>query len=155
MSKFKKSKQAKQQDKSKLARVKDLPWALLLQMGVVLGKRWRSLSAKERARLTQLTRESQGRLSNLSDKQRKELKKLVGKLDPKRTSRELVLLTRARRRRCAVSTPARRPSGRARPDCTPRRAASRRGHGAARTPRVICRRSSCSGCASAWTGCGG
>ena len=84
---------------SKLKRVKDVPWALLLQIGVVLGKRWRSLSAKERARLTQLTRESQGRLSNLSGKQRKELKKLVGKLDPKRTSRELVLLTRARRRR--------------------------------------------------------
>lgn len=99
MSKFKKDKQAKQQDKSKLARVKDLPWALLLQIGVVLGKRWRSLSAKERARLAQLTRESQGRLSNLTEKQRKELKKLVGKLDPKRTSRELVLLTRARRRR--------------------------------------------------------
>jgi hypothetical protein len=88
---------SEQQDKSKLRRVKDLPWALLLQMGVVLGKRWRSLSAKDRARLTRLTRESQGRLSNLSDKQRKELKKLVGKLDPKRTSRELVLLTRARR----------------------------------------------------------
>ena len=92
----KSSKQAKQ-DKSKLARVKDLPWALLLQMGVVLGRRWRSLSAKDRERLTRLTRESQGRLSNLSEKQRKELKKLVGKLEPKRTSRELVLLTRARR----------------------------------------------------------
>jgi hypothetical protein len=92
----KSSKQSKQ-DKSKLARVKDLPWALLLQMGVVIGKRWRSLSAKDRERLTRLTRESQGRLSNLSEKQRKELKKLVGKLEPKRTSRELVLLTRARR----------------------------------------------------------
>jgi hypothetical protein len=91
------SKQSGGQDKSKLERVKDLPWALLLQMGVVLGKRWRSLSAKDRARLTKLTRESQGRLGNLSEKQRKELRKLVGKLDPKRTSRELVLLTRARR----------------------------------------------------------
>jgi hypothetical protein len=92
----KSSKQSKQ-DKSKLTRVKDLPWALLLQMGVVLGRRWRSLSTKDRERLTRLTRESQGRLSNLSEKQRKELKKLVGKLEPKRTSRELVLLTRARR----------------------------------------------------------
>jgi hypothetical protein len=92
-----KSSKQSRQDKSKLARVKDLPWALLLQMGVVLGRRWRSLSAKDRERLTRLTRESQGRLSNLSEKQRKELKKLVGKLEPKRTSRELVLLTRARR----------------------------------------------------------
>jgi hypothetical protein len=94
----KSSKQA-EQDKSKLGRVKDLPWALLLQIGVVLGKRWRSLSTKDRARLTELTRESRGRLGNLSAKERKELKKLVGKLHPKRTARELVLLSRARRRR--------------------------------------------------------
>ena len=92
-----KSSKQSTQDKSKLARVKDLPWALLLQVGVVLGKRWRSLSAKDRARLTRLTRESQGRLSNLSAKEREELQKLVGKLDPKRMSRELVLITRARR----------------------------------------------------------
>jgi hypothetical protein len=92
-----KSSKHSKQNASKLKRVKDLPWALLLQMGVVLGKRWRSLSSKDRAHLTQLTRESQGRLSNLSEKQRKELKKLVGKLDPKGTGRELVLLTRARR----------------------------------------------------------
>jgi hypothetical protein len=91
------SKQSGGQDKSKLARVKDLPWALLLQMGLVLGKRWRSLSAKDRARLAELTRESRGLLGNLSAKERKELKKLVGKLDPKRTARDLVLLTRARR----------------------------------------------------------
>ena len=94
----KSSKQA-EQDKSKLQRVKDLPWALLLQMGLVLGKRWRSLSAKDRTRLTELTRESRGRLGNLSAKERGELKKLVGKLHPKRTARDLVLLTRARRRR--------------------------------------------------------
>jgi hypothetical protein len=91
------SKSDRPRSKSKLERVKDLPWALLLQMGVVLGKRWRSLSAKDRAHLSRLTRESQGRLSNLSEKQRKELRKLVGKLDLKSTSRELVLLTRARR----------------------------------------------------------
>jgi hypothetical protein len=94
----KSSKQA-EQDKSKLQRVKDLPWALLLQMGLVLGKRWRSLSAKDRTRLTELTRGSRGRLDNLSAKERRELKKLVGKLHPKRTARDLVLLTRARRRR--------------------------------------------------------
>jgi hypothetical protein len=92
----KSSKQA-EQDKSRLERVKELPWALLLQMGLVLGKRWRSLSAKDRTRLTELTRESRGRLGNLSAKERRELKKLVGKLHPKRTARDLVLLTRARR----------------------------------------------------------
>jgi hypothetical protein len=92
-----KSSKQSEQAKSVLKRVKDVPWALLLQVGVVLGKRWRSLSAKDRARLTELTRESRGRLGNLSAKERRELKKLVGKLDPKRTAREVVLLTRARR----------------------------------------------------------
>ncbi len=92
----KSNKQAKA-EKSKLERAKELPWALLLQIGLVLGKRWRSLSAKDRARLTELTSKSRGRLGNLSAKERKELKKLVGKLHPKRTVRELVLLTRARR----------------------------------------------------------
>jgi len=97
VSKLRGKKQSAGQDKSRLARVKDIPWALLLQMGLVLGKRWRSLSAKDRARLAELTRESRGRLGNLSAKERRELKKLVGKLHPKRTARELVLLTRARR----------------------------------------------------------
>ena len=95
----KSSKKQAEQDKSKLQRVKDLPWALLLQMGLVLGRRWRSLSAKDRTRLAELTRESRGRLGNLSAKERRELKKLVGKFHPRRTARDLVLLTRARRRR--------------------------------------------------------
>jgi hypothetical protein len=80
--------------KSKLERVKALPWAVLLQVGTVLGKRWRSLPRKDRARLTKLTRESRGRMSNLSAKERRELRKLVGKLDFKRMSRELLPITR-------------------------------------------------------------
>jgi hypothetical protein len=84
--------------KSKLKRVKALPWAVLLQVGTVLGKRWRSLSAKDRARLTRLTRESRGRMNNLSAKERRELRKLVGKLDFKRMSRELLPITRGIRK---------------------------------------------------------
>jgi len=94
-----KSSKPAEREKSKLGLVKELPWALLLQIGLVLGKRWRTLPVKDRARLAELTRESRGRLGNLSAKERRELKKLVGKLHPKRTARELVLLTRARRRR--------------------------------------------------------
>jgi hypothetical protein len=93
----KSSKKQSERGKSSLQRVKDVPWALLLQMGLVLGKRWRALSSKDRERLARLARESQGRPGNLSAKQRKELRKLVGKLDLKRAGRELVLLKRARR----------------------------------------------------------
>jgi len=83
-------------------RVKDLPWVLLLQAAVVIGKRWRALSERDRARLTRLVRESQGRPARLSAKERLELRRLAGKLDIKRMARELALLARAggnRRRR--------------------------------------------------------
>ena len=92
------SKSDRSTSKSKLRRVKALPWAVLLQVGTVLGKRWRSLSAKDRARLTRLTRESRGRMNNLSARERRELRKLVGKLDFKRMSRELLPITRGIRK---------------------------------------------------------
>jgi hypothetical protein len=77
--------------------MKALPWAALLQAGVVVGKRWRSLSEKERARLTALLRESGGRPRNLGEKERRELRKLAGKLDLKGMGRELLPLARGRR----------------------------------------------------------
>ncbi len=87
--------------RSRLQRVKALPWAALLQGGVVVGRRWRELSAKDRQRLTALARESRGRLSNLTEKERRELRKLAGKLDLKGMGAELLALrsVRARRRR--------------------------------------------------------
>lgn len=77
-----------------------LPWATLLQAGVIVAGRWRSLSVKERARLRALIGESGGRPGNLSDRQRRELRKLAGKLDLKGMARELASL-RARGRRRA------------------------------------------------------
>jgi hypothetical protein len=80
-------------------RLKALPWAALLRAAVVVGKRWRGLSEKERSRLTELLRESGGRVGRLSDKERKELRKLAGKLDLKGMGRELLPLARGRRAR--------------------------------------------------------
>jgi hypothetical protein len=85
--------------KRKFGRAKALPWVGLLQAGVALGKRWKSLSEKDRARLTGLLRESGGRLGNLSSKERKELRKLAGKLDLKGMGRELLPLLPGRRRK--------------------------------------------------------
>jgi len=76
-----------------------LPWDALLQASVVIGRRWWALSEKDRARLSSLLRDSGGRLGNLSSRERNELRKLVGKLDFKAMSRELLLLTGARRGR--------------------------------------------------------
>jgi hypothetical protein len=76
---------------------KDLPWAALLQGGYVLARRWRRLSAKDRARLRRLLGESGGRVGSLSEKQRKELRKLAGKLDLSGAARELTALAKRRR----------------------------------------------------------
>ncbi len=85
--------------KSKRELVAGLPWAALLQATFVIGRHWQALSQKDRARLSRLVRESGGRLGNLSTKQRLELHRLVGKLDLKGASRELVGLARGRRGR--------------------------------------------------------
>jgi len=79
-------------------RAKAVPWAVLLRGGVIVGKRWAALSAKERARFTELVRMSRGRLDNLSSKQRTELRRLVGKLDLKGIGRELMPLVHGGRR---------------------------------------------------------
>jgi hypothetical protein len=85
--------------KVKGKRLKALPWPVLLQGGVVIGKRWRALSSKERDRLARLLRASGGRPGNLSEKERKELRKLAGKLDLRGLGRELTALVRHGRRR--------------------------------------------------------
>jgi hypothetical protein len=80
-------------------RLKALPWALVLQAGLVVGKRWRALSHSDRARIARLLRDSGGRPANLRPKERKELRKLAGKLDLKGMSRELLGLAGPRRGR--------------------------------------------------------
>ena len=84
-------------------RLKPLSWATVLRGGFVLRRSWKALSQKERARLASLLRESHGRPSNLSSKQRKELRTLTAKLDLERTVRELSGLLRGRRGRCKRS----------------------------------------------------
>jgi hypothetical protein len=99
--KLKKSEPAKSDSKLKRG-AKAVPWAALLQGTVIVGRRWAALSAKERARFTELVRDSRGRVSNLSTKERLELRKLARKLDIRGMGRELVALRqikRSRRRR--------------------------------------------------------
>jgi len=94
---------ARQDDRSEIGQrirrgAESVPWALLLRGGMIVGKRWSALSAKERARLAGLLRESRGRLSNLSTRQRVELRRLARKLDLKGMRRELVPLVRGGKR---------------------------------------------------------
>jgi len=80
-------------------RVGALPWARLLRGGVLISRRWRALSGKERARLASLVRESRGSVRNLSKRQQVQLRKLVRKLDLKGLGRELAPLVRGQSRR--------------------------------------------------------
>ncbi len=73
-----------------------VPWALL-QGTIVVGARWQRLSANERERLTALLRDSRGRIDRLSSRERKELRKLVDKLDLKGMAKELVALRAVRK----------------------------------------------------------
>lgn len=79
--------------------MKALPWAALLRATVVIGRRWRALSQRDRARLARLLRDSGGRPGKLRPKERRELRGLVAKLDLKGMGRELLGLAGARRRR--------------------------------------------------------
>ncbi|HEY2140539.1 MAG TPA: hypothetical protein VGG98_00590 [Solirubrobacteraceae bacterium] len=87
---------------AKLVRMKALPWTVVLQAGVILGRHWRSLSKKDRARLARLVRgrvqTPRGNRTKLSVKERAELRSLLGKLDVKGMGRELLPLTKGKRR---------------------------------------------------------
>jgi GTP1/Obg family GTP-binding protein len=85
--------------KTTLERIKSLPWAAALQVGMVLRSRWRRLSEKDREHLVGLMRQSRGRVSNLSHREREELRRLVGKADLKGVVRDLLSLRSSRRGR--------------------------------------------------------
>jgi hypothetical protein len=90
---------SKKTPKAALGAARSLPWAALLQAGVVLRSRWSGLSEKDRTRLIRLLRVSKGRLGNLSAKERGELRRLAGKADLKGLGRDLLALRGGRRRR--------------------------------------------------------
>ena len=83
--------------------VRALPWAALLKGGIVVGRRVGSLSSRDRTRLLELLRQSRGWPGRLGSRERAELRKLLGKLDLRAMSRELMPLwgggRRGRKRR--------------------------------------------------------
>jgi hypothetical protein len=89
----------KSRAKATLERIKSLPWAAALQAGMVLRSRWKRLSQNDRDRLIRLMRGSRGRLSNLSGRERNELRRLVRKADLKGIGRDLFALRAVRRGR--------------------------------------------------------
>jgi hypothetical protein len=88
------------ESRSRLKRTVDaVPWLAVARVAMIVSTRWNALSHRERVRLAGLVRESRGRTSNLSVKQRIELRKLAGKLDLQGMARDLSSLWRGDRGR--------------------------------------------------------
>jgi hypothetical protein len=85
--------------KKRFARIRVLPWAALLQGGIVVRQRWLVLSDRERTRLVRLLRDSGRHPGSLTSEEREELRRLIGKLDLTRFGRDLGPVVRELRRR--------------------------------------------------------
>ena len=95
---MRRSKKLKKAEEQSSGRLRAIPWALLLQGTVVVGRRWQRLSTSERERLRTLLRDSGGRIDRLTAKERKELRKLAEKLDLRGMGSELLALRTLHRR---------------------------------------------------------
>lgn len=84
-----------------MPKLRPIPWLMVLQAGQVAAEHWNdNLTARERARLRKLLQKSRGLPTNLSDKERQEVKQLALKLDPVGAGRKLLPFAgRARGRR--------------------------------------------------------
>jgi hypothetical protein len=73
-----------------LLRTRILPWLVLYELASIAGAEWRGLSSAERDKLTRLVVKSRGWPSNLSRRERAEVKRIVTKVDLQRVAREIV-----------------------------------------------------------------
>jgi hypothetical protein len=77
-----------------LSRIRTMPWLMVLQLAMTLRKHWKLLEPAEQARLAELVKQSQGRPNRLSAIERREVRRLVAKLEPATIARTVVPLGR-------------------------------------------------------------
>ncbi len=77
-----------------ITRVRTVPWALVFELAMTARKHWQRLDAKDRARLAELLKKSQGRPNRLSPKERADVRELVAKLEPGAFARSVVPIGR-------------------------------------------------------------
>ncbi len=66
----------------RFTRLRALPWLTAAQVGFLLRQNYVHMSDRERDKLKALLRDSRGWPGNLTDRERKELLRLLGRLDP-------------------------------------------------------------------------
>lgn len=82
-----------------LRRLKSIPWILLFETLTMARDRWSRLTPGERAHLTAIIRKSRGRPDRLSAEDRREVRRLAGKLDLPGLLRDAAPLGQRLRRR--------------------------------------------------------
>lgn len=76
-------------------KTRPVPWLLLIEGAVAVKDHWENLSPGERQRVAKLLRKSGGRPSNLSAREKAELKRLGRKLDPAGLGKKLLPIGRS------------------------------------------------------------
>jgi hypothetical protein len=79
---------------ARMASLTRVRWTILLQLALTTHRHWRRLQPKDRARLAELIRKSQGVPNKLTAKERNEVRELLHKLEPKEFARSLALTGR-------------------------------------------------------------
>jgi hypothetical protein len=77
-----------------MTRVRAVPWSIVFQLAMAARKHWKRLEPKDRARLGELLKKSQGVPNRLSAKERAEVRKLVAKLEPAAFAKSIVPIGR-------------------------------------------------------------
>jgi hypothetical protein len=76
-----------------------VPWMLLLDAGRVAREHWQKLTPSERSKLGRLIKKSKGRMSNLTTRERVELRRIANKLDLPEAAKKMVPFGGALRRK--------------------------------------------------------
>ncbi|MGI8801834.1 MAG: hypothetical protein ACR2KV_06620 [Solirubrobacteraceae bacterium] len=76
-----------------------LPWMLLYELATVAHAQWQELPAGDRDKLTRLAVKSRGLPTNLTPRERAEVKRILGKVDLQHVARQMVPRAIARRAR--------------------------------------------------------
>jgi hypothetical protein len=77
-----------------ITRVRAVPWTIVFQLAMTARKHWKRLDPKDRARLGELLKKSQGVPGKLTAKERAEVRVLVAKLEPGAFAKSIVPIGR-------------------------------------------------------------
>jgi len=77
-----------------ITRVRAMPWVMVFELAMVMRKHWKRLEPKDRERLSELLRKSQGVPTRLTPRERADVRELLGKLEPGAIARSIVPIGR-------------------------------------------------------------